>query len=72
MTSALGGSKPCRLYLAGQPGKIRFRALDATELPFQDEFDLVLCDAPCSGTGTMARNPEIRHRITVDDFASPA
>ena len=38
-------------------------------MPFEDEFDLVLCDAPCSGTGTLARNPEIRHRITVDDFA---
>ena len=33
------------------------------------QFDLVLCDAPCSGTGTLARNPEIRHRITVEDFA---
>ena len=50
-------------------GNIRFRVLDATELPFQEEFDLVLCDAPCSGTGTLARNPEIRHRITLDDFA---
>ena len=61
--------KAMQALLAGQPGKIRFRALDATELPFQDEFDLVLCDAPCSGTGTLARNPEIRHRITVNDFA---
>src|SRR5580658_5136063 len=55
--------------LLGHPGNIRFHALDATELPFQAEFDLVLCDAPCSGTGTMARNPEIRYRITVDEFA---
>ena len=55
--------------LVGQPGKIRYRALDTTELPFQDEFDLVLCDAPCSGTGTLARNPEIRHRLAMDDFA---
>jgi 16S rRNA (cytosine967-C5)-methyltransferase len=55
--------------LAGHPGNIRFRALDATELSFQPEFDLVLCDAPCSGTGTVARNPEIRYRITVDEFA---
>src|SRR3984885_8970885 len=61
--------KAMEALLAGHPGKISFRALDATELPFQDEFDLVLCDAPCSGTGTMARNPEIRHRITVNDFA---
>jgi 16S rRNA (cytosine967-C5)-methyltransferase len=47
---------------------IRFRVLDATDLPFQRQFDLVLCDAPCSGTGTMARNPEIRHRIKIEDF----
>jgi 16S rRNA (cytosine967-C5)-methyltransferase len=61
--------KAMQSLLAGQPGEIRYRVLDATELPFQDEFDLVLCDAPCSGTGTLARNPEIRHRLTVDDFA---
>jgi 16S rRNA (cytosine967-C5)-methyltransferase len=61
--------KAMRALLAGHPGNISFRALDATELPFRPEFDLVLCDAPCSGTGTMARNPEIRYRVTVDDFA---
>jgi 16S rRNA (cytosine967-C5)-methyltransferase len=61
--------KAMRALLAGDPGNIRFRALDATELPFQPEFDLVLCDAPCSGTGTLARNPEIRHLLTVDEFA---
>ena len=49
--------------------RIRFRVLDATELPWERQFDLVLCDAPCSGTGTMARNPEIRYRITADDLA---
>ena len=61
--------KAMQALLAGHAGNIRFRALDATELPFPAEFDLVLCDAPCSGTGTMARNPEIRYRITVDEFA---
>jgi 16S rRNA (cytosine967-C5)-methyltransferase len=47
---------------------IHYRVLDATELPWEREFDLVLCDAPCSGTGTLARNPEIKHRVTVEDF----
>jgi 16S rRNA (cytosine967-C5)-methyltransferase len=61
--------KAMQTLLAGHPGNISFRVLDATELPFRAEFDLVLCDAPCSGTGTMARNPEIRYRVTVDDFA---
>ncbi len=62
--------KAMQTALGRQPGgnPIRFRALDATELPFDRQFDLVLCDAPCSGTGTMARNPEIRHRITMADL----
>lgn len=35
-------------------------------------FDLVLCDVPCSGTGTLARNPEIRHRLALHDLARQA
>ena len=44
--------------------------LDATEqLPFWPEsFDKVLVDAPCSGTGTLRRNPEIRWRLSQDDI----
>lgn len=39
--------------------------LDAEEgLPFRlGTFDKVLVDAPCSGTGTLRRNPEIRWRL---------
>jgi 16S rRNA (cytosine967-C5)-methyltransferase len=38
-------------------------------LPFVDRsFDRVLVDAPCSGTGTLRRNPEIRWRILPDDI----
>ncbi len=54
--------------LLGPRPNIHFRVLDATQLPFRNQFDLVLCDAPCSGTGTLARNPEIKHRITPDDL----
>ncbi|MGC2400564.1 MAG: RsmB/NOP family class I SAM-dependent RNA methyltransferase, partial [Acidobacteriaceae bacterium] len=54
--------------MLGPQSGIRFCVLDATELPFQQQFDLVLCDVPCSGTGTLARNPEIRHRVTMEDF----
>jgi 16S rRNA (cytosine967-C5)-methyltransferase len=65
-----GRLKAMQTALGRQPGgnPIHFRTLDATELPFDRHFDLVLCDAPCSGTGTMARNPEIRHRITEADL----
>ncbi|MFL6427378.1 MAG: transcription antitermination factor NusB [Acidobacteriaceae bacterium] len=42
---------------------------DATALPFRDEFDLILCDAPCSGTGTLARNPEIKLRLGASELA---
>lgn len=46
-------------------------SLDATQpLPFsQALFDAVLVDAPCSGTGTLRRNPEIRWRISAADIA---
>lgn len=47
--------------------------LDATgELPFAEgaqKFDRVLIDAPCSGTGTLRRNPEIKWRLAPDDIA---
>ena len=35
-------------------------------------FDLILCDVPCSGTGTLARNPEIRHRLRPADLLRQA
>lgn len=44
--------------------------LDAMQpLPFPQTFDRILLDAPCSGTGTLARNPEIRWRLQPDDIA---
>ena len=43
--------------------------LDATQpLPFLKKFERILIDAPCSGTGTLSRNPEIKWRVKIDDF----
>ena len=42
---------------------------DALELPLQGGFDRVLADVPCSGTGTLARNPEIKWRLTPEDLS---
>jgi 16S rRNA (cytosine967-C5)-methyltransferase len=38
----------------------------------EGSFDLILCDVPCSGTGTLAGNPEIRHRLKADELARQA
>lgn len=46
--------------------------LDAGEkLPFESNvFDKVLLDAPCSGTGTLRRNPEIRWRLSESEISA--
>jgi 16S rRNA (cytosine967-C5)-methyltransferase len=50
--------------MAGVPRVV----LDAAQpLPFARPFDRILLDAPCSGTGTLGRNPEIRWRIQLSD-----
>jgi 16S rRNA (cytosine967-C5)-methyltransferase len=44
-------------------------ALDGTRpLPFERQFDRILVDAPCSGTGTLGRNPEIKWRLRPEDL----
>ncbi len=49
---------------------IHLVAMDAERhLPFSRQFDSVLVDAPCSGTGTLARNPEIKWRLRPHDLA---
>jgi 16S rRNA (cytosine967-C5)-methyltransferase len=41
----------------------------ARELPFGRRFDRILVDAPCSGTGTLARHPEIRWRLRAEQLS---
>ena len=43
--------------------------LDGTRpLPFGRRFDRILVDAPCSGSGTLGRNPEIKWRLRPADL----
>ncbi len=49
------------------PG-VRLLESDAAALPEEEGlFDLILCDVPCSGTGTLARNPELKTRLKVSE-----
>jgi 16S rRNA (cytosine967-C5)-methyltransferase len=41
---------------------------DATQLKLASDFDRVLADVPCSGTGTLARHPEIKWRLMSEEF----
>jgi 16S rRNA (cytosine967-C5)-methyltransferase len=54
--------------LAAHSARVECRLADATALEEESAFDLVLADVPCSGTGTLGRNPEIRHRLHLEDL----
>jgi 16S rRNA (cytosine967-C5)-methyltransferase len=61
-------SATCRRLGAGSVDAVVLDA--AREMPVVEgagKFDRVLIDAPCSGTGTLRRNPEIKWRLTPDD-----
>ena len=50
--------------------RVALMQLDAAQpLPFiSNTFDRILIDAPCSGTGTLRHNPEIRWRVRAEDI----
>jgi 16S rRNA (cytosine967-C5)-methyltransferase len=51
------------------PPTVERVVFDATSpLPFACTFDRIFVDAPCSGTGTLSRNPEIKWRVQAEDF----
>jgi len=41
---------------------------DVRDLPPSSDYDRVLADVPCSGTGTLARNPEIKWKLNASDL----
>lgn len=54
--------------LLGETDQITFEVRDAQQAQLEPAYDLILCDMPCSGTGTIGRNPEIRYRLDEDDI----
>lgn len=52
--------------------RIRCAVADAIVPTGDQSYDLILCDVPCSGTGTFAGNPEIRHRLRPEEFPRQA
>lgn len=51
---------------------IQTEVADASESRTSEKRDLILADVPCSGTGTLARNPEIRFRLDPADLVRHA
>jgi 16S rRNA (cytosine967-C5)-methyltransferase len=50
-------------------GNVQVITADALTLSMGGGFDRILADVPCSGTGTLARHPEIKWRLTPQDLA---
>jgi 16S rRNA (cytosine967-C5)-methyltransferase len=58
--------------LEGFGERIECRLADVTALEEAAQYDVVLADVPCSGTGTLGRNPEIRHRLSLEELVRQA
>ena len=74
-----GDRRPRRLRLlretltrAGAGGVPIVQHDAAGVLPYRDVFDLVLVDAPCSGLGTLRREPDLKWRRAEADLAGMA
>ena len=50
----------------------RILVSDGRQPPFRRQFQAVLLDAPCSATGTIRKNPELKWRLKEDDLAGLA
>ena len=52
--------------------RVECRLADATTPGDESVYDTVLADVPCTGTGTLGRNPEIRHRLSLEELPRQA
>ncbi len=71
-----GDARPARVALLaetlrrGRADRVCVVHLDRdASLPFVAAFDVVVVDAPCSGLGTLRRDPDIKWRRTAADLA---
>jgi len=81
-TSLIAERNPSSLVLAGElhPARARLMrrlvharnvhviAADVHALPLEPVFDRILADVPCSGSGTLGHNPEIKWRLRAEDL----
>ncbi|MEJ6401769.1 RsmB/NOP family class I SAM-dependent RNA methyltransferase [Yoonia sp. 2307UL14-13] len=48
---------------------VTVQLLNSDDLAAHAPFDVVFCDAPCSGSGTWRRSPDAKWRLTAEDLA---
>ena len=60
--------RPTESSRSAPPYNIQIVTADIQTAPLHANFDRVLADVPCSGTGTLARNPEIKWRLQPADL----
>lgn len=51
-------------FRSAQAGCNNIEITDYNEAKKMNEFDLILIDAPCSGSGTFKRQPDLKYKIT--------